>query len=243
MTSEKTRSTQSAPAVPPHLSADDIKAYLREHPNFLAENPDLVERLAPPGIAGGRNVHDMQQFMVRRLQDEVGRLRDYQSELIAASRSNMSVQAQVHEAALSLLEAANFEHLIHIVTTDLAQVLDVDAVTLCVEQSDEDGPRRAKTAGVYVLEPGAVDALIGERRDILLASDMPGEPAVFGPATRLVRSQALLRLHASRIAPVGLLAFGSRDGDRFHPGQGTELLNFLARMLERLIRGWLHLPA
>ena len=80
-------------------------------------------------------------------------------------------------------------------------------------------------------------------RSAFLASDMPGEAAVFGPATRLVRSQALLRLHASRIAPVGLLAFGSRDSERFHPGQGTELLNFLARMLERLIRGWLHLPA
>ena len=58
-----------------------------------------------------------------------------------------------------------------------------------------------------------------------------------------MKSQALARLHASRRSPAGLLALGSRDPEKFHSGQASELLTFLARTLERLIRGWLHLPA
>ena len=45
----------------------------------------------------------------------------------------------------------------------------------------------------------------------------------------------LARLHPARDVPVGLLALGSR-GDVFHSGQGTELVGFLARVLEFCIR-------
>ena len=43
-------------------------------------------------------------------------------------------------------------------------------------------------------------------------------------------------------APAGLLAIGSRRAGKFHPGQGTELLGFLAKSLSVVIAGWLDLP-
>ncbi|MDP6342143.1 MAG: DUF484 family protein, partial [Alphaproteobacteria bacterium] len=92
-------------------------------------------------------------------------------------------------------------------------------------------------------EAGAVDALMGEGTAVHLDGDSAGDRRVFGPAAGLVRSQALVRLSASPGAPPGLLALGSRDGARFQPGQGTELLGFLARLLERLLQAWLDLPA
>jgi len=84
-----------------------------------------------------------------------------------------------------------------------------------------------------VLEPG---------RDMLLRPRVRGARTIFGSAASLVRSDALLRLKISPAAPAGLLALGSRKENRFHPGQGTELLGFLARALERSIRAWLDLP-
>jgi uncharacterized protein YigA (DUF484 family) len=235
---------QTRPTFPQRRSASSVEVaeFLRANPDWLAEHPEILQALAPPNRAGGDNVLDLQHFMVRRLQDEVGRLNGHQRELLAATRSNLSAQGQVHEAVLLMLEAASFEHLIHIVTRDVAQALDLDAVTLCVEAL-ADGPHVAKTPGVYVLEPHGVDSRIGQGRDVLLANDIPADPAVFGPAAGLVKSQALARLHASRRSPAGLLALGSRDADKFHAGQASELLTFLARTLERLIRGWLHLPA
>jgi uncharacterized protein YigA (DUF484 family) len=39
------------------------------------------------------------------------------------------------------------------------------------------------------------------------------------------------------------LCIGTRRPGRFHPGQGTELLGFLARSLGITIAAWLDLPA
>jgi len=48
-------------------------------------------------------------------------------------------------------------------------------------------------------------------------------------------SSALVRLSPGGICPEGLLALGSRHGSTFHAGQGTELISFLARVIEILI--------
>ncbi|MDP6565571.1 MAG: DUF484 family protein [Alphaproteobacteria bacterium] len=223
--------------------ADTVRDFLAANPDFLAANPDLLQILRLPVRHGGENVLDMGQIMVRRLQEEVGELGRRYDDLLAAGRANQAAQGRMHDAALAMLEAKGFEHLIHIVTRDLPQVLDVDTVTLCVEATADDGPRKAPMGGVYVLEAGAVDALMGEGTAVHLDGDSAGDRRVFGPAAGLVRSQALVRLSASPGAPPGLLALGSRDGARFQPGQGTELLGFLARLLERLLQAWLDLPA
>lgn len=239
MSAEQTRPSFAPPR---QASAEEVAEFLRANPEWLGEHPEVLLAVAPPNRSGVENVLDLQHFMVRRLQAEIGRLNGHQRELLSATRSNLSAQGEVHRAVLLMLEAASFEHLIHIVTRDVAQALDLDAVTLCVE-AVSDGPQVAKTPGVYVLEPHGVDSRIGQGRDVLLANDIPADPAVFGPAAGLVRSQALARLHASRRSPAGLLALGSRDPEKFHSGQASELLLFLAHTLERLIRGWLHLPA
>ena len=75
--------------------------------------------------------------------------------------------------------------------------------------------------------------------DTLLGTDIQGDPALFGEAAGLVRSQALLRLSFSRSAPLGLMCIGTRTADTFQPGLGTELLTFLARTLEITIAQWL----
>lgn len=239
MTGRRSPSKAGAAAGAPALRAEEIKAYLRAHPDFLLDNPELVEALTPPAVNGGGEVRDLQQYMVVKSREELRRLKEEQDALVDTSRANMTIQSQVHNAALTLVEARSFEHLIHLVTTHLAQVLDVDVVTICVEAAENVPTGRAKTAGVYVLEPHGVDSRIGQGRDVLLTNDVPADPEVFGPAAGLVRSQALARIRAGRRTPEGLLALGARDPGKFHSGQGAELLTFLTALLERLIRGWL----
>ncbi|MEI9985008.1 MAG: hypothetical protein WDN69_18470 [Aliidongia sp.] len=60
-------------------------------------------------------------------------MKSQQRALIATSRSNLSSQQRIHAAVLALLAATSFEQLIQTVTTDLAVLLDIDVVTLCIE--------------------------------------------------------------------------------------------------------------
>jgi len=226
----------------PEIGPVEVATYLRQHASFLAEHPDLLQVLAPPAQQRGDGVIDMQQFMLQRLQTEVARLKNQHRALITTSRANLASQARIHQAVLTLLAAPSFEHLIQIVTTDFAVLLDADVITLAVE-SASCGQSHLSVRGVQLLERGAVETMFGPDRDVLLRGDTQGDPAVFGGGAGLVRSAALLRLKVSPQAPAGLLAIGSRRAGKFHPGQGTELLGFLAKSLSVVIAGWLDLPA
>jgi uncharacterized protein len=215
--------------------------YLRQHPDLLANNPDVLESFTRTSRFDG-NVVDMQHLVLNRLREENANLRDAHASIIGTARDNRSAQIQVHEAVLHILSARSFEKLIHTVTADLPLVLEVDAVTICLEAGDVPIPR-AYASGLRSIPEGAIDRHLGQGRDIALASDITGDEKIFGAATGLVRSQALVRLNMGTQAPKGLLAIGSRDLDTFHQGQGTELIGFLARALDTTIRQWLNLPS
>lgn len=237
----KTPLTIAAPLAPA-IDAETVANYLQRHPDFLLDHPDLLETLTPPTRHCGDTVTDLGHFMARRLQEEVGRLSQREKELLASARSLRTQHAQTHKAALSMLEAQGFEHLIHIVTRDLADHLQVDAVSICIEAAADDGPRPPRTSGVFVLEPGAVDRLIGENR-VFTGQSYNGQEVIFGPAAKLVRSLALVKLSVSSRTPCGVLALGSRDANRFDDSQSSGHMLYLGQHLERLLRAWLDLPA
>jgi uncharacterized protein YigA (DUF484 family) len=223
---------------PARISARQVIDYLDRHPEFLMRHPDLLERQKLPARIDGDRVADLQSYLLDRLRGDISKLRSEQDELLANSRDNLSTQDRVHRAVLALLSARSFEQLIEIVTTDLAVLLDVDVVTLCIE-SDTPPKDPVRYDGLLILPPGTIDEVIGIGNEILLRDDVEGEDAVFGGAAGLVRSDALIRLIAHEDAPAGLIAFGTRHPGFFNPGQGTELLSFLARIIEHCIRSWL----
>lgn len=245
MDRSKDKSALPAPAkhaATPKLAVAEVVAFLREHPAFLMEHPDLLHVLTPPAQQRGAGILDMQHFMLQRLQTEIARLKNQQRALISTSRANLASQSRIHQAVLALLAAPSFEHLIQIVTTDFAVLLDADVITLAVE-SVACGQSHLSVRGVQLLERGAVERLFGADRDVLLMTETEGDPALFGSGAGLVRSAALLRLKVSPQAPAGLLAIGARKPGKFHASQGTELLGFLAKSLAVVIAGWLDLSS
>jgi uncharacterized protein YigA (DUF484 family) len=223
------------------IAEEDVARFLAEHPDFLNRHPNILAQLSPPSRRHGDGVIDLQHAMLERLRGEVTQLKDTQHKLIAATRGNMTSTARVHACVLALLDSPSFEHMIHIVTQDMAQMLDVDAISLCVERVTGDRPP-APPRGVQILDPGDVDLVLGRGKDSSLVEKESGHPAVFGAAAGLVRSAAYVRLAISPRTPPGMLALGSRSQGNFHPGQATELLVFLAGVLSLSIRSWLDLP-
>ena len=228
-----------APAeLPGEIGGREVIAYLRRHPDFLDRHPEALRLLRAPTREVGEDVFDFQHFLLERLRGDLARINTEHRTLIAASRGNLASQGRVHKAVLAILAAGSFEQLLQTVTTDLAVLLDIDIVTIGVESTALPTGRLA-LHGIRLLKAGTVDALLGVERNLLLHADVAGEAALFGGAAGLVRSQALLRLGFGRGAPVGLLCIGTRQAGRFHPGLGTELLNFLARVLGITIVQWL----
>src|SRR5690606_11235170 len=61
---------------------------------------------------------------------------------------------------------------------------------------------------------------------------------VHGRRAADIRSDALVSLRDAEGELVGVLALGSERADRFHPGQGSELLSFLGRILGLVVTRW-----
>jgi uncharacterized protein len=220
------------------IEARDVLAYLRRHPDFLDEHPEALRLLRPPTQEIGEGVVDFQHFLYERQRREIARVNLEYRNLIAVCRGNLASQNRVHKAALTILAAPSFGQLLQIVTTDLAVVLDVDVVTIAVENIAGIAPR-LNVQGVQLLPSGTVAEWFGEDKAVVYESDVVGDPLLFGGAAGLVRSQALLRLRFGRETPTGLLCIGTRKPGRFHPGLGTELLGFLGRIVGLSIGLWL----
>ena len=87
-----------------------------------------------------------------------------------------------------------------------------------------------------VAAPGAGSARVILRRGAVLLAEGGGAGGV---PMGSIGSEAWLVLDLGGARGRGLVVLGSGDPDQFAPGQGTELLEFLAGVLERALRGWL----
>jgi hypothetical protein len=221
------------------ITAREVMGYLRRHPEFLDEHPEALRLLRPPSREIGEGVVDFQQFLYERQRRELNRVNLEYRNLIAVSRGNLASQNRVHKAALTILAAPSFGQLLQIVTTDLAVLLDVDVVTIAVENVAGITPR-LNVQGIHLLEAGTVEERLGPDKAVIYEADVVGDPVLFGGATGLVRSQALIRVRFGRETPTGLLCIGTRKPGRFHPGLGTELLGFLGRIVGLAIGLWLN---
>jgi uncharacterized protein YigA (DUF484 family) len=219
------------------LSEQDIVSYLEQNPDFLQRYPQLVQVLQTPTQHDGNRVVDFQQFMVQKLQQDRQRSDARQQALVESARNNMTVQARMQAAVLRLLEARSLEELIEMLTSELTLMLDVDVISVVMEAATDDEVLGLQ-AGVRIVAPGLVDRMLGDR-ETMLQAQCRGDVALYGPAAKLVQSQALLRMHISRETPEGLLAFASRTPGAYVEGQGTELVAFLTDVVERLIRRFL----
>lgn len=218
-------------------TADAVLDFLYKNPEFVTQHADLLASLATPATRGN-NVVDFQQLIVQKLRLEKQRAEDRQRLLVDSARSNLNVQARVHAAIVRLAEAHNLDDLIEIINTELALMLQVDVIAILIETAP--GAEHEVTShGIRTVSTRFIDNHLGADRDSLLEANVIGDPRLFGPAARLVKSQALMRLNIAQNVPDGLLAFGSRDPLLFNDSQGTELVGFLTDVVERLLRRFL----
>lgn len=210
-------------------TAEQVALFLRNNPDFLLVQPDLLHDLAAPLRWTGDKIVDFQRFMVDMLRGELAGIRDCASAVIETSRNNMSIQAQTHAAVLALVAAHDMEELVRVVSEDLPDLLDVDTAVLAFE------PMPAVDKAVSAICPlaeGDVDALLGPGRDSRLMSILGDEDLLFAGSDQPIRSAALARVNLGEDGVPGLLALGSFNAQFFQPGQGTDLLMFLARIVE-----------
>lgn len=208
------------------LEAMDVAAWLRRHPTFLKDFPDIAETLVIPRERG--SAASLAGYQLELLRERQRELEARLAELVEIASENEQRVVQVHSYTLSLLRAPDLAACARAIVAGLREDFHTEQVSLLLNGT------HAALAGL----PWVRDVPEGVERLPALADFFPrGEPlcgrlapakleALFGAAAPEVQSAALLRLGA--LGALGVLGIGSLDANRFHPGIGTLFLKLIA---------------
>ena len=179
---------------------------------------------------------DFEARALARLRQRVAAAEEANQDLIAFARGHSGAVTAIHAAVLAAVDAEGLDHLIHIVTQLWPDLLGLDAVSIALVIGDRG--LRADLSGMQFVDPRMVERSLAGVDGVLLRACGRGHP-LFGPASDLIRAEALVRLDNVAPLPSGLLALGQRRPQGFETRHGSELLVFLADILSRMMGRWL----
>jgi uncharacterized protein YigA (DUF484 family) len=210
------------------LEAAAVRRFLADNPEFLREDHGLLGELGLKVAAG--NVVDFGPAAIARVHAAHQREAMQRQQLEEIARANFSAQAQTHGAVIDVLDAHDHADLAARVDQLAQRRFGLAAGVIAVE--DDHAP-----AGWRRLVEGQVDMIVGDH-GLARLGVLPTALGLFGERQGEVRSMALVRMAIWEPARQALLAFGSGDPEGFSPDMGSELVAFLARVVERTAERW-----
>ena len=221
---------------------DLIRSLIIADPQLVLADDQVIRSLIGEQEGQGRQVVDLRDRLVERLETRLGRLVQANRSMIAAAYENVAGTQQVHRALLGLMDEDDLAGFLRRLTREVPRILDIAELRLCIEADvDETAPAEGLGEGlgerVLAMPEGTVEAyflLDGQSTapEIALRATGPEAELVFGPMSP-VRSEALMRLDL--MGAPAMLACGAEEPDRFSADQGTDLLGFFGGAVQRLL--------
>jgi uncharacterized protein len=208
------------------LSAHEVAAWLRRHPKFLEQYPDLAVSLVVPREEG--KAASLASYQLDVLRDKNRELTRRLSELFANAQDNERLAVRTHHLTLALMRATNAANTLKAMVAVLGEDFQGDAIRVLLF-SPISGLESAAWWQQHAVDSAALkpfkdfissnEPLCGRLNQDKLSLLYPNEEAL--PA-----SCVLLPLNG-----FGLLCVGSQDANRFYPGMGTLFLRLMSEAL------------
>jgi uncharacterized protein len=200
--------------------------YLHQNPEFFEQHPQLLARLRLQHPRSGLTVSLIER-QVEVLREKIQTQDQKLSEFVQVARANNVLAEKVHRFTRRLLRTTGAGPAIAEIEASLREDFDTFHTVLVLASSsafpDDDEPQ-------CFLRRVSADDPAFRSFDSLFAACKPRcgqirdsqREFLFGLEAPNIGSVALIPLGGQ--IPAGLLALGSVDRDRFHPGMSTEFL-------------------
>ncbi len=203
------------------LGAHDVAVWLRRHPKFLAQFPDLALSMVVPREDGP--AASLASYQLEVLRDKNRELNRRLNELFGNAQDNERLAVRTHQLALALMRAGSAADTVRAMVASLSEDFAGDAVRVVLFDAI------ANLSADWLTVIPEADGRLAPFRDCLAANEPicgrlnPDKmQLLFGDQQDASQSVALMPLPG-----VGLIAVGSRDGNRFFPGMGTLFLRLM----------------
>jgi uncharacterized protein YigA (DUF484 family) len=211
------------------MQPEQVAKYLQDHPEFFDEYADLLATVYVPHPYGGHAI-PLSERQVLSLRDKSRVLEGKLRELVHFGETNDVISDRMHRLALGLMAAGDAATLLACVNHNLREDFGVPGVALRIwgggaapapPEGEEVGPE------VRVFAESLSSPYFSERA-------MFETGAWFGPASEELQSFVYVPLRAEQ--PLGMLALGSQDPERFTADMGTLYLNRLGELVSMALK-------
>jgi uncharacterized protein YigA (DUF484 family) len=208
------------------LAGHEVAAWLRRHPGFLKQFPDLALTLVVPRDDGP--TASLASYQLDVLRDKNRELSRRLADLGHTAQVNERLAVRTHQLTLALMKQDSAADTLRAMAATLEEDFDGDLVRLVVHV-----PVAGLEQAPWLQVLAADNPLLGPFRDCLKDGEpicgrlQPEKNAVlYGGRAEEIQTTALLPLPG-----VGLIAVGSHDPNRFYPGMGTLFLRMMGESL------------
>jgi uncharacterized protein YigA (DUF484 family) len=228
-------STREARGIPAQQSEEETVAhYLQQNPEFFENHLPLLARLRLPHARGSSTI-SLVERQVEVLRERHAGLEQKLADFVTVARANDAVAEKLHRFTRRLLRAQTRASAIEQLEASLREDFDsFHSVLVLVGEQDALVPQRfvrlvdredvnlKSFESLFTSGKPRCGQARDSQREFLFAADAPD-----------IGSVALVPLgdHGS----LGLLALGSTDRDRFHPGMSTDFLARLADLISDVL--------
>lgn len=221
-----TREARGLPAA--DAEEESVARYLQQNPEFFERHQALLARLRLPHSRGGSTI-SLVERQIEVMRERHAALEAKLAELVRVARDNDAIAERFHRFARRLLRAPSRQAALDEIEASLRDDFDAfHSVLLLIGNAPQEAPQRFPRLL-------ASDDPNLKSFESLFASAKPRcgqvrdsqREFLFGSDANDIGSVALVPLGEK--GSLGLLALGSTERDRFHPGMSTE---FLARMAD-----------
>lgn len=213
-----------ARAAQPGLRAEEVETFLRAHPGFLAERPDIYRILVPPRRMHGEALADHMAAMLEMERTRTCVLEAEVLTAIEAGRAGAGLSVRIRLAVLALMRA---QDVMEAVTHEVPALLGVETCAFAAERVVGAG-FLVLPAGTRPLAAGTVQRLIGRGRDAVVRTQPQEAALLHDEAAPLIVRDALARVPLPN-GPPALIALGTRQANALPVRQSVGVLAFLGR--------------
>jgi uncharacterized protein YigA (DUF484 family) len=207
---------------------ESVASYLQHNPDFFERHHALLARLRLPHARGGSTI-SLVERQIEVLREKHAAVEAKLAEFVRVARANDALADKLHRFTRQLLRAGSRDAVIATMESSLRMDFDTFHSLLVLIGPQPDIASQRFVRVVRTDDPNL------KSFETLFASGKPRcgqvrdtqREFLFGSDGNDIGSVALVPLGEKGC--VGLLALGSTDRDRFHPGMSTE---FLARMAD-----------
>ncbi|MGN0859501.1 MAG: DUF484 family protein [Stenotrophomonas sp.] len=210
----------------PALAGHEVAAWLRRHPQFLQQYPDLAMSLVVPRQDG--QAASLVGYQLEILREKNRDLSRRLHELASNAQVNEQLTLRTHQLTLALMRQSTAADTLRAMAAALAEDFAGDQVAIVLFKPV---PELEQAPWLQVI--AADDPRLAVFADALASGEpvcgrlLPARNAVlYGDHAGQVQSSVLLPLPG-----IGLLAVGSTDANRFYPGMGTVFVHMMAQSL------------